>query len=167
MFNPPVHHWRQTIFSIPETVSPKTYSRVYKTPQFESKTEGREPPDEDEPDFTPSPTPPFPRKSRSSFPTWSIRNPMGKPNPPGDDDPLDDGSSDGEPEPHKRGRPTPDWRDSSKNVISPKQNKQEAYFDNKLRPDIVPEWDRNPDTLAQWILKVITLPIARLRFFSN
>jgi len=98
------------------------------------------------------------------------KEPDGKPNPPGDDDLSDGSSSDGELEPHKRGRPTPDWGDSSKNVISPispEQNKQEAYFDNKLRPDIVPEWDRNPDTLAQWILKVITLPIARLRFFSN
>ena len=32
--------------------------------------------------------------------------------------------------------------------------KLEAYFDNKLHPDLVPEWDGNPDTLAQWILKV-------------
>jgi hypothetical protein len=30
----------------------------------------------------------------------------------------------------------------------------EAYFDNKLRPELVPEWDGNPDTLAHWILKV-------------
>ena len=33
-------------------------------------------------------------------------------------------------------------------------SKLEAYFDNKLRPDIVPEWDGDPDTLAQWMLKV-------------
>jgi len=26
MFNPPVHHWRQTIFSVSESISPKTYS---------------------------------------------------------------------------------------------------------------------------------------------
>ena len=63
VFNPPVHHWRQIIFSIPETISPKSYSRVYKTPQLESKSEGREPPDGDESDPPPSPTPPYPRKS--------------------------------------------------------------------------------------------------------
>ena len=27
-------------------------------------------------------------------------------------------------------------------------SKLEAYFDNKLRPESVPEWDGNPDTLA-------------------
>ena len=63
IFNPPVHHRRQTIFSVPETISPKTYSQVYKTIQFESKSEGRGPPDEDDSDPPPSPTPPFPRKS--------------------------------------------------------------------------------------------------------
>ena len=30
----------------------------------------------------------------------------------------------------------------------------EAYFDNKLGPDIIPEWDGNPDTLAQWMIKI-------------
>ena len=35
-----------------------------------------------------------------------------------------------------------------------KQSKLEAYFDNKLHPDLVLEWDGNPDTLAQCILKV-------------
>jgi transposase InsO family protein len=32
--------------------------------------------------------------------------------------------------------------------------KYEAYFDNKMRPDVVPEWDGDADTLASWILKI-------------
>ena len=112
MFNPPVHHQRQTIFSIPETISPKTYSQVYKTPQLESKTEGREPPDGDESDPLPSPTPPYPRKSRSSFPTWNLKNPYGEGDPSGDDDPLDDNSSGSEHGSPKGRKPTPDWGDS-------------------------------------------------------
>lgn len=34
---------------------------------------------------------------------------------------------------------------------------RQAHFDLKLKPDIIPEWDGNPDTLTLWIFKINAL----------
>lgn len=34
---------------------------------------------------------------------------------------------------------------------------RQAHFDIKLKPEIIPEWDGDPDTLALWILKINAL----------
>lgn len=36
-------------------------------------------------------------------------------------------------------------------------SQREAQFDFKLKPDVVPKWDGDPDTLALWIIKINNL----------
>lgn len=36
-------------------------------------------------------------------------------------------------------------------------SQKEAQFNLKLKPDVVPKWDGNPDTLAIWIIKINNL----------
>ena len=66
----------------------------------------------------------------------------------------------------------PDWGDGNANRKldidhSHGNSKLEAYFDNKLHPESVPEWDGNPDTLAQWILKVNLLAQHSITVFKQ
>ncbi len=48
-------------------------------------------------------------------------------------------------------------RQIGKHHGSPKKSASNAHFDFKLRPEIVSEWDGNPDNLAVWILKINAL----------
>ena len=66
----------------------------------------------------------------------------------------------------------PDWGDNhnqgSHNSNAPAmQNKLKPYFDTKLRPELVPEWDGTPDTLFQWILKVNYISQHSLTVFNQ
>ena len=143
MFYTPVDHARRrTPFSIPE--SPEVSRQAY-------RISGRVPPppgdglldDEDSFSSLSSPSPLLPRPT--SFPYRDRLNPPGRP--------------DGNGGPGGRYGPTLVWGDGHKRGKSDPdapvgQSKFEAYFDNKLCLEMVPEWDGNPDTLAQWILKV-------------
>lgn len=70
------------------------------------------------------------------------------------------GDGDSEPsEPEGGGRPirrrnmTPLVRGNQGQGI----NEKETQFDNKLKPEIIPRWDGDPDTIAKWINKVNNL----------
>ena len=148
MFKTPAHARRRTIFSIPETSeSPK---RTYGVTGGAPPPRDDPPDDEDSSDSSPSPTPYPPRFP--AYPPSGRGNPPGRPSgsgPPDSGPPDDDGGNGGSP---NRGDRNPNGRRESDSPSG--QSKLEAYFDNKLRPETVPEWDGNPDTLAQWILKV-------------
>lgn len=91
----------------------------------------------------------IPQPSRKSFGT-----PSRPPGPPGGD-PGDGSDGEGPGGPKRNPFPRKPYVSNSKPMQeTTKDSKLEAYFDNKLRPDIVPEWDGDSDTLASWILKV-------------
>jgi len=53
----------------------------------------------------------------------------------------------------------------SKKAIS--SGDKEAHFDTKLKPDAIPKWDGNPDTIAKWILKINHLADRSVKIFQQ
>ena len=81
-----------------------------------------------------------------------VRGPKGPPNPPSDSSDSDDGSTD-------RGPPKIPPRSTKRPLSIPIKPKEELspktyHFDMKLKPETVPTWDGNENTLARWIEKV-------------
>lgn len=81
-----------------------------------------------------------------------------------------DGDSDPPGPPGGRGFGTGPWRGGrgrggrgfnvlNRNLTNPVNppSEKEAQFDLKLKPEIVPKWDGDPDTLARWIIKINNL----------
>ena len=160
MFKTLAHARRRTIFSIPETSeSPKNTYGV---------TGGAPPPRDDPPDdedsFDSSPNPSHYPPRFPAYPPSGRGSPPGRPSGSGppDSDPPDDGGNRGNP---NRGNCNPNGRKESDSPSG--QSKLEAYFDNKLHPEMVPEWDGNLDTLAPWILKVNHLAQRSTTVFSQ
>ncbi|KAF8590391.1 hypothetical protein K439DRAFT_1612026 [Ramaria rubella] len=143
------HSRRATMFNIPET----PYQPVSTPANVESTAgappEDDNPSDDDDSDVPSSPTPNMPRP-RKLFPSHRDNNPGqgGGGGGPPSEDPHGNSGANVDPD---RGDPR---KISLADELGLNSNKREAYFDNTLCPEIVPEWDGNPDTLAQWILKV-------------
>ena len=132
------------------TYTTRVSDRTYGASGGGAPLPGGEPPDDDgsaSPPHSPSPYAP-----RSHLPHHAGR---GNPPPgmPGGTGPPEGGDSGGGYSHH------PDRGDDRSNLgqgleSSTNQNRLEAYFDNKLRTNLVPEWDGNPDTLSYWITKI-------------
>ena len=78
-------------------------------------------------------------------------------NPPDDPDSSDsDSSLPPPPRSKKTSSKTPD-PERSRSLSKAPQSMKEAYFDLRLKPDSIPEWNGNPDSLAQWVIKLNSL----------
>ncbi len=91
-------------------------------------------------DATPKPSPKFPIKEEEDP----------------SDEPDSSDSDIGTPPPRRKSD-IPTRHLSSKTKDFSESLSKEAHFDLKLKPDVIPEWDGDPDTLALWILKVNSL----------
>ena len=148
LFHASGHNRRRTIFNIPETseAPQRTYAVSGGAPP-----PGDEPPDDDDDDESSgpphSPTPYLPRSS--SLPSGGRSNQPGRSGSSGPPD-----GRGGRNNSYTPGRGDSNQRGIPLSETPFHQNKLEAYFDNKLHPELVPEWDGDPDTLSQWMLKV-------------
>lgn len=87
-----------------------------------------------------------------------------------DDDPDSSDSDDGKPPPKKTDRnPFKPRKDAKANLSESNQSStnREAHFDLKLKPDQIPEWNGDPDTLALWVLKVNALSKRSVTIFDQ
>ena len=95
-------------------------------------------------------------------PRSSSINPLKKisykdePSDPSDssDNDDDDGNKGSVPKLPKRSSAGKDGRHGYRAQSTASTISKEAHFDLKLKTDFIPEWDGNPDTLAQWVLKI-------------
>ena len=95
---------------------------------------------------------PFDEQDSSDEIVSTIQRPKGPPNPPSDSSDSDESNAD-------KGPPKIPPRSSKRPPAIPTKPKEELnpktyHFDMKLKPETVPTWDGNENTLARWIEKV-------------
>ena len=148
LFHTPLNVGSGTTSAMPEPT--RVSERTYGVSGGGAPPPGGEPPDDNGSDGPPhSPSPHVPRSQLPHHPG------RGNPPPgmPGGTGPPDGGDGGGGYD-HNPDRGD-DRHNSGRGIeTSTNQNRLEAYFDNKLRTDLVPEWDGNPDTLSHWITKI-------------
>ncbi len=101
-----------------------------------------------------------PDRFRSNPATSGLRTKQGgDPSSSGDSSDSESSSSDDDHRRHGRVPRVPPHRSQTNQTLGQSfpPAPREVHFDLKLKPEIIPEWDGDPDSLALWILKINAL----------